>query len=502
MKPIEKMTTKEKLLYKKKLLEQKAQLQSQIMPVMARDDYATYVEYVHQGQYRHARHTKLICEKLQMIHEGKLKRLAIFMPPRHSKSQTVTESFPSWYIGKNPDRRVIQVSYGDDLAVDFGLKNRQKIEEYGKVLFGVQLDNDKQAKGDWAIKGHQGYMRSGGIMSPINGKGASLLILDDVVKNADEAASETVRERIWNEYRGSLLTRLVPDGAIILIMTRWHEDDIAGRILKEEKGWEVINLPCEAEENDLLDREIGQPLWPEFGFNAEWIADMKTRIGSRAWNALYQQRPSSAEGELLKRNWWRYYNELPQIAVKVISVDATFKDKETSDFVSIQTWGKTGANIYLIDRMKARMDFPTTLRAIVNAKSKHPDAMQILIEDKANGSAIIQTLRMSMGGIIPVEPQGGKVARVNAVAPYIEAMNVFLPNNAEFTQDFVEECAAFPNGKHDDDVDAMSQALSRLIYMPAILTSSPQKRDAFLLGPEPENPYECSVSQSFINFGM
>lgn len=501
MKPIEKMTPKEILLYKKKLLEQKAQIQSQILPQLARDDYSVYVEYTHQGKYIHAKHTRLICEKLQLIHEGKLKRLAIFLPPRHSKSQTVTETFPSWYIGKDPDRRVIQVSYGDDLAVDFGLKNRQKVEEYGKALFGIELDNDKQAKGDWGIKGRQGYMRSGGIMSPITGKGASLLVLDDVVKNADEASSETVRERIWNEYKSSLLTRLEPDGAIILIMTRWHEDDIAGRILKEEKGWEVINLPCEAEENDPLGREIGEPLWPEFGFNAEWIADMKTRIGSRAWNALYQQRPSSAEGELLKRNWWKYYNELPQMAIKIISVDATFKDKETSDFVAIEVWGKVGANIYLIDLVNARMDFPTTLRSIINMKAKYPEAMQILIEDKANGSAIIQTLRMKMGGIIPIEPLGGKVARVNAISPYIESGNVYLPNNAEFTQNFVEQCASFPNGKHDDMIDSASQALSRLIYMPATLIES-QKHDTFLYRNEPQNLLEASITDSFINFGM
>ena len=167
------MDKKEILKMKMELLKKQAELAQQMLPLQAKEDYATYVEFVHQGQYQHARHTRLICEKLQLIHEGKLKRLAIFMPPRHSKSMTVTETFPSWYIGKDPDRRVIQVSYNDDLACDFGLKNMQKAEEYGKALFGIDLDPDKQAKGDWAVKKHQGYMRSTGIASGITGKGAN-----------------------------------------------------------------------------------------------------------------------------------------------------------------------------------------------------------------------------------------------------------------------------------------------------------------------------------------
>lgn len=494
-----KLTKSELKLYED-LVKQEKEVYQQLLPIKAKEDYATYVELVHQGQYIHGKHTRLICEKLQLIHEGKLKRLAIFMPPRHSKSQTVTETFPSWYIGKNPDRRVIQVSYGDDLACDFGLKNRQKLETFGKQLFNLDLDVDKQAKADWAIKGKNGYMKSSGILSCITGKGCNLCIIDDPLKNAEEASSETIQERIWNEYKGTLLTRLTPDGAIILIMTRWHESDLGGRILKEEKGWEVINLPCEAEEDDLLKRKLGEPLWSEFGFDAKWIADMKSRLGSRVWNALYQQRPSSAEGNLLKRSWWKYYNTLPQIVTKIISVDATFKDKETSDFVAIQVWGKLGANMYMIDNLKARMDFPTTLQAIINMKAKYPDVSQILVEDKANGSAIIQVLRTSIGGIIAVEPKGGKIARVNAIAPQIEAGNVYLPQNAEWLNDFVEECASFPNGKHDDQCDAMSQSIARLMYMPAPLPQSEQSIDTFLNRTKLDS-ITAIVDNSYINYG-
>lgn len=435
---------------------------------MAKVDYSSYVEYVHQGAYKHSRHTKLICEKLQLIHEGKLKRLAIFLPPRHSKSQTVTESFPSWYIGKDADRRVIQVSYGDDLAVDFGLKNRQKVEEYGKQLFGIELDADKQAKGDWGIKGKQGYMRSGGIMSPINGKGASLLILDDVVKNAEEAASDTIRERIWSEYQGSLLSRLTPNGAIILIMTRWHHDDIAGRILANEKDWEVINLPCEAEEGDLLGRVVGEPLWPEFGFNEAWIKDMKVRIGPRAWNALYQQRPTIEGGNLFKRSSFKFYTERPvDFEEEIHSWDMTFKDNKDSDFVVGTAWGIKDGRIYLLDRIKDRMDFTASTKAVEEFTKKWPNAGIKLIEDKANGPAIISALQFKIGGITPYTPKGSKYARAEAVTPLFADHRVVVPSTeiAPWVEDYINTLESFPMGKNDDDVDSTSQALVQYLYL-------------------------------------
>jgi predicted phage terminase large subunit-like protein len=499
------MTGKEQDIAKQKRINdikhRLAELEPQIMMGEARENYAAYVELVHQGQYIHARHTRLICDKLQLIHEGKLRRLAIFLPPRHSKSQTVTETFPSWFIGKDPDRRVIQLSYGDDLASDFGLSNMQKVQEYGKVLFNIELDPDKQAKGDWAIKGHSGYMRSAGAQTGVTGKGAHLFIVDDPLKNEEDADSEVIRDKIYAVYRAVALTRLTPNGAIILIMTRWHNDDLAARILAIEKDWEIINLPFEAEENDLLGRKVGDPLWPEFGFNVQWMADMKPRLGSRVWNAQYQQRPSSASGDMLKRSWWKYYRELPQMAVKLISIDATFKDGKTSDYVAIGVWGKARANIYLIDLINDRMDFPTTIHTLLNIKEKHKDVSQILIEEKANGSAIIQSLRSELGGIIGVEPLGGKVARVNLVSAHIEAGNVYIPQLAPFTSDFVEQCAAFPNGKYDDMVDQMSQALARLIYMQAALPEGDKPYDEFLHGKKPVNPFESVITDSFISYG-
>jgi hypothetical protein len=227
----------------------------------ARDDYSFYLEYVHRGRYKPAAHHDLIAEKMQRIIDGSLKKLMIFMPARHGKSMSVTESFPSYFLGRYPRKRVIAVAYGDTLARKFGRKNREKIEEYGKEVFGIELASDNASVTDWAIEGTGGGMLSCGIGASITGHGADLLLIDDPIKNREEANSEHIRNKIYDEYQSSLATRLHSGGAIVLIMTRWHEDDLAGKILAKEKDWEVLSLPAEAEEDDILGREIGEPLW-------------------------------------------------------------------------------------------------------------------------------------------------------------------------------------------------------------------------------------------------
>ena len=468
----------------------------------AKKNYADYVEYVQKGQYEHSKHTKLICEYLEKVERGKIKRLMLFVPPGHSKSETVTKTFPGYFIGKKPTREVIEISYNADLAEEFGYLNKQKVTEFGKTIFDIEVSNDKEAKATWGIKGTKGGMVSRGFGGDVTGRRASLLLIDDPVKNQEEADSENIREQRYKEYKSTLLTRLYPDGAIILIQTRWHELDLAGRILQEEgkESWTIVNLPFEAEENDLLGRAIGEPLWPEYGYTKEWGIERKRVIGSRAWNALYQQRPTSEHGGLINRNWFQYYTVLPQIITKVISVDATFKDKETSDFVAIQVWGKSGPNMYLIDCINARMDFPATLQAIMNVRTKHLDTCQILVEDKANGSAIIQVLRRAISGIVAVEPKGGKVSRVNAISAHIESKNVYLPKNASYTGDFEEQCYSFPNGKHDDMVDAMSQALARLVYMPAELPEGRRINDFFDRDEDDNSFFSCEVDKGFSDY--
>jgi len=382
---------------------------------------------------------------------------------------------PVWHLGRNPDDEMILASYSLDLSRSFSRIARDTLAQ-AEAIFGVRVDGKNQSAESWGIEGRKGSLSAVGVGGPITGRGARIAIIDDPVKNAEEASSENMRTKIWDWYQSTLYTRLTPDGRVIVVMTRWHEDDLVGRLLKKEADeiaegthtgdrWQVINFPAIAEEGDLLGRGVGDALWPEFGFTLEKLEQIRKDVGSRVFASLYQQRPTAEEGNLLKRDWWRYYEVAPQMANVLMSVGAAFKDGADSDYVAIQIWGKVNANLYLLDSVRARMNFPVTIQTILNMAKKWPQAHLKLIEDKANGSAIIQTLSRHVGGIVPVQPMGGKVSRVNAVSAYIEAGNVFLPRSSTWVHDFVEECANFPNGKHDDMVDCMSQAMYRFIYL-------------------------------------
>ena len=430
----------------------------------AHDDYSFYLEYVHKGLYKPAAHHDLIAEKLQRIINGSLKKLMIFMPARHGKSMTVTESFPSYFLGRFPKKRVIAVAYGDSLARKFGRKNREKVDEYGQEIFGVQLAHDNASVTDWALAGTGGGMLSCGIGASITGHGADLLLIDDPIKNREEANSEHIRNKIYDEYQSSLLTRLHYSGAIILIMTRWHEDDLAGRILAKEKDWEVLSLPAKAEKGDILGRALDEPLWIEGGYGKEWLEDREKAVGAQTWNSIYQQRPSAAEGNIIKRDWIKYYKQLPpSFEEMLISVDASFKGNTNSDYCVLTVWGKDKAKKYLIDAIRDRMNFPSTVAALRALVAKHPLARAKLIEDKANGSAIIDFLKNEISGIIPITPKESKEARLSAVSTEFESGSVFFPDPSlcSWIGDCVEELVSFPNGKHDDFVDSTSQALQR-----------------------------------------
>lgn len=376
---------------------------------------------------------------------------------------SVTETFPAWFLGRNPDKRVIEVSYSDSLARNFGDKCRRKIEEFGLEIFGVELDRRRTDKSDWGIEGHVGGMVAAGIGGSVTGKGADLLIIDDPIKNRLEANSETYRERVWSEWQSTLATRLHPGGRVVVVLTRWHEDDLAGRLIAAEPGrWKILNLPAIADEEDPLGREPGKALWPA-RYDEKALARVKVTVGSRDWEALYQGRPSPAEGEVWKRDWWQYYRQAPAHFDEVIqSWDCAFKDTNKSDYVVGQVWGRKGANKYLLDQVRARMDIVATMQAMTVLSAKWPKARAKLVEDKANGTAVIRMLKNKIPGLIAFNPDGGKEVRAQAVAPDIEAGNVFLPENAPWVHDFVAECAAFPSGAHDDQVDSASQALNRL----------------------------------------
>ena len=275
---------------------------------IARRDYYEYVCYVHEGRYKKAPHSEFVgrviqeaIDKKKQMNAGEIptknQYIAINMPPRHSKSMTITETLPSYYLGNFPEDRVIEISYSDTFARRFGKKNKEKVKQYGADLFDIHISKESSAHDEWLLDNEIGGMISRGVLSGITGMGADLMIIDDPIKNREEADSETHRGKIWDEWIDSFSTRLHPGAIVILILTRWHEDDLQGRLLSEEYGkplpWQVYNLPLEAEEDDVIGREVGEPLWPE-RYGLEFIQERKRYPSS--FNSLYQGRPTALKG--------------------------------------------------------------------------------------------------------------------------------------------------------------------------------------------------------------
>lgn len=464
----------------------------QIEYKLAAKNYVDYVQLVHDGMWIKSHFGRFLCDRVQRFLEKKTGHpydiMILNVPPQSGKSMTVTATLPSWYLGKYQHGKVIEISYNTDYARQFGRQNREKIKEFGEQVFGAKVASRPSGELEFELTNHVGGMISRGVDAGVTGRGCTLMIIDDPIKNRKEADSKTTRDRLWNEWTDSYRSRLAAGAKVILIMTRWHQDDLAGRIIEREKNVEILNLPCEAEEKDPMGRKVGEPLHPEIGKNAAWLKEFKDSIirseGMRTWEALYQGHPTIEEGNMVKREWWQFYDVLPDNCLEVMSIDATFKDSDRADFVAIQVWAKSNdAKYYLVDRVKKRMDFVSTLTMIRYMRSQHPKVTGILVEDKANGPAIMSILRKDIPGIVPVDPAGGKVARVNAVSPAIESGQVFLPRGYAWTQEFVEEFAAFPNAAHDDEVDCCTQALNRLIYTYTHI-EAPKEEDLDLIRPK------------------
>lgn len=410
-------------------------------------------------RYRPAPHHRLIAEHLMAVERGEIDRLIITMPPRHGKTELASIRFPAWFLGRNPDKRVIGASYAALLAYRLSRQARNLLT-LTTWPFPIRLAEDMANVQSWDIGGRRGGYIAAGVGGPITGSGAHLLIIDDPIKNQEEADSATYREVIWDWYQSTAYTRLEDHGAIIVIQTRWHHDDLTGRLLAAQAAggdqWVTLHLPAIADD--------GSALWPE-KYDRPALDRIKAATGSRVFAALYQGHPSNDDTALLKREWWRTYRQPPAHFDEVLqSWDMTFKGGVANDYVVGQVWGRDGADCYLLDQVRGRLDFPATLDAVRALTRAWPQATTKLIEDTANGPAIIATLTREIGGIVAVKPEGGKVARVNAIAGLVEAGNVHLPDPAlrSWSGDFMEEATAFPSGAHDDQVDAMSQALVRL----------------------------------------
>lgn len=500
----------------KELLEKKQAFAIAARKVV-RESYLKYVEIVNtsmneEADWKPGKHLVYICNKIYdfiMMDTGNAYDIMVLnVPPQHGKSLSVTETLPSWYLGMFPDKSVISLAYGDDLAQRFGRRNKEKIEKWGRVLFDIDISKNKSANDDFEIDGHRGRMITRGVMAGVTGNPANLLIIDDPIRTKEEAFSPVSREKIWQEWQSSIKTRLSSGAKVILIMTRWHEADLAGQILATEKNIWHINITAEAEEGDVLDRKTGEGLFPEIGKGTEWKNQMKASYiaseGLDAWLSMYQGKPTIQGGNIFKRDWFKFYTEPPKMYQTIMSVDATFKDKKTSDFVAIGVWGKSGTNVYLIDLINERLDFVRTVDVIRNLKKKYPEINMILIEDKANGSAIISTLQREIMGIVPVEPMGSKEARAYAIQPFIMAGNVHLPKDKLWVEDYLDQMMRFPKGRHDDMVDQTSQALIRLKDFVANAPSMPAPRKDFDIPNKPRSVFRelvgGKISRSYVQY--
>jgi predicted phage terminase large subunit-like protein len=449
---------------------------------LARRKYLPYVKYTHQDiDFKKARYHDLLCDKLEKVERGDIKRLMVFMPPRHGKSMTITETFPSWCLGRNPNWRVIEVSYGDDLATDFGQANKDKVELHGKELFNIRIAKNTKAKGKWNLQESRGGMLSGGILSGITGKGANLMIIDDPIKNDEQAYSANYREKLWREWNSTLKTRLTADGRVIVILTRWHEDDLAGRLLKEEGRveaggkWHVIELPVAAREGDALGRKPGEALCPERGFDEEWI-ESEAKTNKRVFAALYQQSPQIEGGNIFKRQHIQYFTQTRSTFIlecfngrikrvpkdKCIwfqTCDTAMKDNEQNDYTVISTWALTPENdLLLIEVTRDKLVIPKQWSFIKVMKKIYPKVKVQAVEDKASGTGLIQTAKLEGTPLIPLKADKGKVARTFDISTMYENYMVFHLKDAEWLSDFEKELLAFPNASHDDQVDTASYA--------------------------------------------
>ena len=408
-------------------------------------------------------------------------RLMIAMPPRHGKSELASKRFPAYCFGCRPDLAVIGASYGADLSSRINRDIQRIMEEtsYKELFPDTRLagKNARPADGGaclrtsdlFEIVDRSGCYRSSGVGGGITGMGMDIGIIDDPIKDRAAADSPTVRQAVWDWYTSTFYTRLAPGGGILLIQTRWHTDDLAGRLLEAERAgegdaWRVVNCPALAEA-DEPHRRAGEALHPE-RYSTEQLARIKAALGTRDWEALYQQRPTPDGGAVFRKEWLRYYTsaDLPgHFDRLLISWDMAFKDGETADFVVGQVWGKTGARCYLLDQARGRMGFTATLEAFRNLAAKWPGALEKLVEDKANGPAVIDSLRIRVPGIIAVQPEGSKIARAHAVTPLFEAGNVFIParGGTDWAAEYEAELLQFPASAHDDQVDATTQALRR-----------------------------------------
>src|SRR6056297_62086 len=421
-----------------------------------RKNFYDFLKYDGRHYWIHGQHLQLLAQKLQEVAAGKVKKLIITLPPRHGKSELISKKFPAWYLLNNPDKEIIISSYAAELSYDFSRVARQTFRDYQHV-FGVEIASDNQAVQKWGIEGHRGGLVAAGVGGAITGRGYHVGIIDDPLKNREEANSETMRKKIWEWYQAVFRTRAYPDASMVIVMTRWHEDDLVGRLLKEQsEEWEVINFPALAEKKDELKREEGEPLWPA-RYSSKELASIRKDIGTYEWLSLYQERPSGLDGNIFKREWFHYIDRAPQDLRIYQTIDLAATKKTESDYFALLTFGHdSDYNLYLLDLYAGHLDFPVQIRIIQSYYDKWKP-LSVGVETVAYQHAMEQWLRNKTN--IPVRklrPSTDKVTRALRVTPHFENGKVFIVRGLPFQGLLEEQLLQFPNGKHDDIVDVVS----------------------------------------------
>ncbi len=419
----------------------------------------------------HGKHHEIMADAFERVAKGDLKRLIINMPPRHTKSEFASYLLPAWFLGKYPDKKIIQTAHTAELAVGFGRKVRNLVNspDYKAIFPNVSLQSDSKAAGRWNTSQGGDYFAIG-VGGAVTGKGADLLIIDDPHSEQEGASADiNVFNRTYEWYTSGPRQRLQPNGAIVVVMTRWHNKDLTGQVVDAsiKRGgadqWEVIELPA------IM--PSGSPLWAEF-WKMEELQALKAELPNSKWMAQYQQDPTSEEGALVKRDWWQIWEgrNPPQCEFVIQSWDTAFMKNQRADFSACTTWGvfyledddgMLAPNLILLDAYQERLEFPELKKmAMEKYKAYTPDAF--IVEAKAAGMPLIFELR-AMG--IPVQeytPSRGndKISRVNAVSDLFASGVVWAPET-RWAEETIEQFAGFPNMEHDDLVDSTTQALLR-----------------------------------------
>lgn len=456
----------------------------------ANRDFLTYIRMMAPkvvDGFKMGRHIEVIAQKLQMVVDGKIKRLMVFLPPRSSKSVICSKLFPSWYIGRNPKHEIMTISHSDQLASDFGRSVRDIVDmpEFTTVFNGVQLRQDVRASGKWMTNKNGSYYAAG-VRSQIAGRGAHIAILDDAMSEED-AISSAGRKYIKEWWPSGLRTRLMPNGSIIIINTRYHHDDLCGWLLRQEekmdipfsKRWDVIRIPAWLDRHSakLLDLPEGSSYFPEWKSDEVLALDeqeIRATNGSRYWESLYMQNPMPDEGGIIKKNWvtWWEGHEPPRCDFIIQTYDTAFSTRTTADYSVIQTWGifnnidtnelngveTVTSNLILLGNMKGRYEYPELRRIAAQEYRKHrPDIC--IVEKKASGQSLIQDMRKSGLPVLEYTPDKDKVSRVYSASPMFESRRVWLPKDRSWSNDLFDELIGFPYAQHDDQVDACIMAV-------------------------------------------